>query len=121
MTVNGTVVRGLPGSYCQSGTCGGQCADAVAPNPDPVIVAAPAATLAFDVTTPSEVYEITINLFAGQTPTSVPRTYLLKAGERYLASDILPGTYYVHLLTRWKGPLGSGDQSHAFRLIVRGA
>lgn len=119
--MNGTAVRGLPGSYCQSGTCGGQCADALAPNPDPAIVAAPAGTLAFDVTTSSEVHEITINLFAGDTPTSVPRTYVLNAGERrYLASDILPGSYYVHVMTRWKGALGSGDQSHAYRVIVRG-
>ncbi|HEX4744360.1 MAG TPA: hypothetical protein VFW12_06785 [Candidatus Limnocylindria bacterium] len=114
-------MRGLPGSYCQSGTCGGQCADAIAPYPDAVTVAAPAGTLAFDVSAPAEVHEITINLFAGDTPTSVPRTYVLQGRERrHVAREILPGTYYLHVMTRWKGTLTSGDQSHAYRLIVRG-
>ena len=113
-------VQGLPSSFCQSRPCGGQCGDTIAPSPDAVTVPA-RGPLTIEVDTASEVHEIAINLFASETPTTVPKTFVLvKDARRLVIPDIVPGSYYLHVMVRWTRALDSGDQSYAFRIILRG-
>ena len=118
--MNGVAVQGVPSSFCQLGRCGGQCGDALPPSPDPVTVPA-TGSLTLEIATAPEVHEIAINLFAGDTPTTEPLTFILsKDVRRHVVPRIVPGVYYLSVLVRWSRALDAGDQSYAFRIIVRG-
>lgn len=117
--MNDVAVPGLPSSYCQSSRCGGQCGDAFPPSPAAVTVPA-TDSLTLEIATAPEVHEIAINLFAGDTPTTEPLTFVLQKGvRRQVVPSIVPGAYYLSVLVRWSRALDAGDQSYAFRIIVR--
>ena len=117
--MNGVVTKGAPGSYSHQNRCGGVVADAVPPSPDQVTVPA-TGSLALEVATAPEVTEIQGAIFGGDTPTSEPRTFTFAKGSaRHTLPNVLPGAYYLLITLRWSRPLDSGDDSYAYRLIVR--
>jgi len=122
LSVSGTMVPASgEGSYCQSGTCNGVCADGPAPSPMLRVVHA-TVPVRLDFLVVSEVNQIHGDIWQGDKMAGKPiESFTLVGGARsYTTTEMKPGSrYYIAVTIGWSRLLfDRGDSTRAFLIEI---